>query len=395
MFDRNDWLMIGGSVLLLAGFMAWRYLDRYAHPQAFGANEKTGLPWYFWLLMGLVTILVLSYGVYFGLQAVKKNKAAAAQAEIDQAVAAGHTVALLPRSDAKPVKVSDINLWDRLADALPHDEHIAFEIGGNEEGISFTLHGSDPGIRAALTQVRAEWPGVQQRPIEADTDPARPPQDWSVWWCECAPTTWDKPVTPLSDEPLRAVFFELKGVMGQGRGLLQVIAKNDFGTRKALGQSAFAARAEKPDNAGVRAIRTREAKELEGRAQRTFLQATIRAVGMADTPERAQGIARGLGRAVAASFGHTNPVRVVAEGMENPAIPARQMGVSRAWSGQELAYLGHLTGQDMLFVAPRLQVASARSLPADPAMRVAQFDDVAQFVESKTPGDEQPGVRKI
>lgn len=392
MFERNDWLMIGAAFLALMGLMGWNYLGKHSRPQVFGAGAENGPPWYLWPLVFLLLLVFLSAGLYFGSRYVKKNQAAAAQAEIDQAVAVGPTVALLPRSDARPVQVDKINLWDRLADALPHDEHIAFEIGGNEDGISFTLHGSDLGIRAALTQVRAEWPGVQQRPIEAATDPAQLPDGWVMWWCECVPATWDKPVTPLSDEPLRAIFFELKGVMGQGRGLLQVIARNDFGTRKALGESAFAARASKPDNAGVRAIRTREAKEFEDRAKRTFLQATIRAVGMADTPERAQGIARGLGRAVAASFGHSNPVRVVAEGQENPAVAARQMGLARAWGGQELAYLGHLTGQDMLFVAPRLQVASARSLPADPAMRVVQFDDVAQFMEKETPGDRLPGV---
>ena len=296
-------------------------------------------------------------------------------------MASGPTVKLLPRSDARQVDPDKVKLWERLADALPHDEHVAFEVSGNEEGLAFTLHGSDKGLRAAMTQVRAEWPGVQQRNVETHDDPALLPDDWHLWWCECAPQQVDKPLEPLSDDPLRSIFFEIKGVLGQGRGLLQVIGRNDFGTRKALGEQAFAAHAERPDNAGVRAIRRREARDLEKRARRTFLQATIRTVGMADTSERAQGIARGLARAVTASFGHSNPVKRVREGESERGVVARQMGQSQAWGGHELAHLGHLTGEDMLSVAPRLEVASARALPADPAMRAQRSDDVTTFVE--------------
>jgi len=224
---------------------------------------------------------------------------------------------------------------------------------------------------------------MQRRPVDESEELAQLPEGWHIWWCECAPMTWDKPITPLSDDPLRAILIEIKGVMGQGRGLLQIIACNDFGTRKALGERAFAARADRPDNAGVRAIRTREAKEFEARAQRTFLQATVRTVGIADTLERAQGIARGMGRAVAASFGHSNPVRVQREGDDLTPVVERRMGLSAAWGGHELAYLGHLVGSNMLGLVPRLRVASARSLPADPAMRVVeQIDTVAIFEEA-------------
>jgi len=382
LFDRRDWLMMGGAFLALMAVLIWRAVDRGGRPQVLGADPgRAGAPLFLWVGLMVIVILLVMIVVGITMQLQRRRKAQMKQGQIDKAVSAGPTVLLLPRSDAKPVNPDKVNLWDRLADALPHDEHISFELGGNEEALGFRLHGSENGMRAALTQIRSEWAGVQQRPVEPTDDLAQLPQGWHLYWCECVPTTWDKPVTPLSDDTLRAVIIELKNVLGQGRGVLQVIARNDFGTRKAIGEQAFTARAQKLDNAGVRAIRTREAKELEDRARRTFLQATIRSVGMADTLERAQGIARGIARAVSAGFGHSNPVRVVREGQDQTQVLARQMGEQRAWGGHELAHLAHLTGSDMLFTAPRLQVASARSLPADPGMRATPIDLVAVFCE--------------
>jgi hypothetical protein len=180
------------------------------------------------------------------------------------------------------------------------------------------------------------------------------------------------------------VLVELNGVMGQGRGLLQVIARRDFGTRRAVGQRAVAARGAGSaiPHAGVRALRQKEARILEKRFDRTFLQATIRTVGMADTPERAQGIARGLARAVTAAFGPGNPVQRVKEGPDPQPVLQRHLGVTQAWGDHELAYLGHLVGQDMQTVAPRLVVASAQALPVAPAMRVTPHDQVAGFAEA-------------
>jgi len=298
---------------------------------------------------------------------------------IAERVKTGPTVLLLPRSDWRPVDPAKINLWARLADALPHDEPISFEIGGSGTDLFFALHGSDEGVRAALTQFKSEWSGVQRRPVE--TDHASVPSDWHVFWVELRPHSWREPINALSNDPLRSVLVEVNGVIGRGRGLVQVIAQNDFGTRAKLGNAAFNARAEKVQNAGVRAIRTREARGLEERAQRAFLQTTIRCVGIADSESRAEGIARGLARAVSASYGHSNPVKPVRSGKDPLPVLERRMGKSQAWADDELSTLAHLTGSDMLFVAPRLKTASAKSLPPDPEMRVTSIDITARFAE--------------
>jgi hypothetical protein len=303
---------------------------------------------------------------------------------IQKGVTEGPTLLLLPRSDWKPVDPAKVDLWARLADALPHDEQISFEVGGSDVELFFALHGSQDGVGAALTQFKSQWPGLQRRPFE--TDPAAVPEGWHVSWIELRPHSWKEPILSLSSDPLRSVLVEVNAVIGRGRGLVQVIARNDFGTRAKLGAAAFTARAETMPNAGVRAIRTREAKGLEGRAGRAFLQVTIRCVGIADSESRAQGIARGLARTVSASYGHRNPVKPVRYGTDARPVLERRMGKSQAWADDELATLAHLTGSDMLFVAPRLKTASAKSLPPDPEMRVTPMDVVAKFLEEKTNG---------
>jgi len=101
---------------------------------------------------------------------------------------------------------------------------------------------------------------------------------------------------------------------------------------------------------------------------------------MADTPERAQGIARGLARTIAASFSYSNPIRTMQEGQDPERVAGRALGKkSGSWSADELAYLGHLVGGDMLHVAPRLQSAAAKSLPADPEMRIGPQHQVARI----------------
>ncbi len=325
-----------------------------------------------WLIGGVLMLAI------FPVVRIVLNKRRAAM--IQKGVAEGPTLFLLPRSDWKPVDSSKVNLWARLADALPHDEQISFEVGGSDTDLFFALHGSEDGMRAALTQFKSEWPGLQRRPVEID--PAVVPEGWHVYWVELCPHNWKEPILALSNDPLRSVLVEVNGVIGQGCGLVQVLARNDFGTRAKLGTAAFNARAEKMQNAGVRAIRTREARGLEEREQRAFLQVTVRCVGIADSESRAQGIARGLARTVSASYGHRNPVKPVRYGKDPRPVLERRMGRSQSWADDELATLAHLTGSDMLFVAPRLKTASAKSLPPDPEMRVTTMDEVARFVEA-------------
>jgi hypothetical protein len=326
----------------------------------------------FWLIFGAAFFASIPIVKF-----VAKNKNVQA---INQRVASGPTMLLLPRSDWRPVDPSKINLWGRMADALPHDEHLSFEIGGSDTDLFFALHGSDEGVRAAMNQFKSEWPGVQRRP--AETDPASLLEGWHIHWVELRPRFWKEPIVALSSDPLRSVLVEVNGVIGRGRGLVQIIARNDFGTRAKLGTAAFNARAQQVQNAGVRALRTKEARSLEERAERAFLQVTIRCIGIADSESRAEGVARGLARAVSASYGHSNPVKPARSGKDHRPVIERQMGKSQAWADDELATLAHLTGSDMLFVAPRLKTASAKSLPPDPEMRVTPLDVTAKFVET-------------
>lgn len=321
--------------------------------------------WGRWILLALAIVGVVALFIALG-RAGRKRRAAQ---RLRDRVAAGPTVLLLPRADWKPVQPDRVQVWARLADSLPHDEHIAFEIAGNQDGLAFSLHGSEDGVRAALTQFKAEWPGLFRKPVQAEDDPACLPEGWQVWWVELAPASFEQAVQAVSDDPLRAVFIEINGVLGQGRALVQVIARRNFGARKQLGQRAFAARDDQSPSKGVRALRSQEAKEFEARARMDFLDVTLRVAGLADTRERAQGIARGLARAVAASFGGTNPVQPVRQGADPRPLLRREPGRMTPWTAGDLAALAHLPGSDLMQLAPRLQTAPARYLPADPEMR--------------------------
>ncbi len=378
MFDRRDWLMIGFSAAGLIAALIWRYARR--PPRALGANVRSpglGLP--IWLAVGLVVLLAFVAVVVVGRRLQQRRREAQRQAEIAQKVAAGPTVLLLPRADAKPRKLTDIQVWARLAEALPHDEHISFELAGNGDELAFALHGSEDGVRAALTQFRAEWPGMHRKAPEHDL--AALPEGWALWWVELAPQRYDDDVEAVVAEPLRPVLIEINGVMGQGRGLLQVIARRNFGVRRDLGQQAFAARDVETPSKGVRALRSQDAKRLEKRARLTYLDATVRAVGMADTPERAQGIARGLARAVAASFDSRNPVQPVRQGDDPEVVLARAPGQMAPWAADDLAALAHLPDSSLLGLAPRLKTAPARYLPAAPEMRFNPARHRTAFLE--------------
>jgi hypothetical protein len=330
------------------------------------------------LAAALVVGLIVGGGMLW--RAVRRRRAEKALLE---RVASGPTVQLLPRADWKRLDPEDVQVWVRLADALPHDEHLAFEIGGNQDGLAFSLHGSAEGVRAALTQFRAEWPGVFRKAVAAEEDLARPVEGWAVWWVELAPAAFERAVQAASADPLRAVLIELNGVLGQGRGLVQVIARRNFGVRKALGERAFAAREVETPSKGVRALRTQEAKELEARARATYLDVTVRVVGLADTSERAQGIARGLARAIAASFDSGNPVQPVRQGSDPQIVMRRAPGRMAPWSASDLAFLAHLAGSDLLGIAPRLATAPARYLPADPEMRFDAGKHHTAFLEEQ------------
>jgi hypothetical protein len=304
------------------------------------------------------------------------------RSRLEKRIADGPSEILLPRSDWKPIDPSKVELWSRLADALPRDEYLSFELAGNDVDNYFLAHASTEGLKAAIIQIRAEWKGTQKRPIERNDDPAILPEGWFIWFCELTPSTWRKPILAISDDPLRGLLIELNGVSGDGRGMVQVIAKRDFGTRKKLGRAAFTARDAQIDSKGVQAVRRQDARIYEERAQKTFLQATVRTVGLADTKDRAQGIARGLARTVAASFSSSNPVRRIKEGQDASKVLKRGMGRKGIWAADELAYLGHLIGSDMLMLAPRLRTAMAKQLPADPEMRVSVADATAVFAEA-------------
>lgn len=284
-------------------------------------------------------------------------------------VASGSTVMLLPRADWKPIDFKQVKIWGRAIDALPPDEHLSFEICGNGDSAAFYLHGSREGVAAALTHFKIEWPGLFYRPSNGEMDPFLS-KDRKVWWIELRPHSY-RMVRANTVDPLRAIFSEI-GMTPSTDGLagVQIIIKRGSGKiARELRQQAIAMHDIQTQSRGAKAMASREARELADRAMAHFLDVTVRVVGIGKTLDVARQIAGRLATSLRTSFESTNPLIVVRQGQDSDVVGMRRPGASYVWSSDDLAALGHLGGHDLLETFPNLQVAPARFLPADPAMR--------------------------
>ena len=346
-------LVIVAALILLAG----RY--NLLNPRGARAARDAAAAW--WLVNGrmvvagivLVIILLLVLLIWRW-----KLRLAEKRAILDR-VASGPTVQLLPRADWKS-DPTDNQIWARIANALPPGEHISFEICGNADQSYLALHGSQEGVSAAITQIVAEFPGLFYRPFAEE-------QAGAIYWIELSPVSFERAVRAVGD-PLRAVLLEIAN-LHDGRGMIQIIARRNSSARLMLGRKAFAVRDEELESNGMRALRTKEARELEVRAQDTTLDCTVRVVGIGEDHFAAQQIARRLAIAILSSFGPENPLRPVRQGADARPVIRREPGPMQVWAAQELAALAHLPDRDAIQLAPRLLRAPARYLPAAPEMR--------------------------
>ncbi|RLC56163.1 MAG: hypothetical protein DRI80_16620 [Chloroflexota bacterium] len=284
----------------------------------------------------------------------------------------GRTVFLLPRPDAPPVKVDRVGLWSRLADVIPRDEHITFELAGGSEGVAFFTRSTEGVDRAILTQVMSEWPGTQARPVEKpEDDPlSNDGEDGerTGWWVEVQPTGTERPIVASVPDPLMAILTEVARLPEGVRGGLQVQVRGDPFTRRRLGKKAARLTAQRA--AGKSLEQKRGEKGLDARAQRLFLEARLIVWAVAGTEEMARSVARSLARTLVAQFGPSNPLRKADEGAGAPTAREFPLFAGKPWADDELTAVAHLVGKDGRNVAPQLRVAPARSLPPSPESRV-------------------------
>jgi hypothetical protein len=301
---------------------------------------------------------------------------------IAQAVADGETWLLLRPKEARLVDVEKVTLWKRLAYAQPTREHFSFEVFGNSDKQGLAFHASKTKTRSVLREFFQEWPDMQRRTVEED-EPAFVPDGWSMHWVEVGPSSAESPVITSSRDPLLGLLSEIADIPGPTRALVQVIARSDTTTRRKLGQKSAAVRLGEVKNAGVRYQRTREAKILEERGSRLFLQAVVRVAAISPSPERARGTAIALADTLCNQFGPENPVIILAQGKPRKTIHlvARPIegGAIRSWADNEIVSLAHLPGGDALRYAPLLATGSAKSLPARPNLRIPQNASGACF----------------
>jgi hypothetical protein len=292
---------------------------------------------------------------------------------IGQSVAEGETWLLLRPKEARPVDIDKVTLWKRLAYAQPTGEHFSFELFGNSEKQGLAFHASKIKTRSVLREFFQEWPDMQRRTV-GEEEPAFVPEGWYIHWVEVGPSSAENPIIVSSRDPLLGVLSEIADVPAPTRALVQVIARSDTTTRRQLGLKSAAVRSGEVKNAGVRYQRTKEAKSLEERGSRLFLQAVIRVAAISPNPDRAKGSAIVLANTLCNQFGPDNPVVILAQAKPRKPITlaARSIegGTVRSWADNEIVALAHLPGGDVLKYAPLLTTGSAKSLPAKPDLHL-------------------------
>jgi hypothetical protein len=304
------------------------------------------------------------------------------QLAVDRAVAEGDTWLILRPKEAPPVEIEKIRLWQRLAYTQPTHEHFSFEAYGNSEGQGLALHASKNKVRTVLGELFQEWPDMQRRPA-GDADPALVPDGWYVYWLEVGPTNTERPVIPSSREPLLGVLSEIAAVPAPTRTLLQVVARLDNTTRDQLGRKSLIMRSSESPSAGMRYQNNQQARLLEERGARAFLQVVIRVAALSPLPTEAQRVATAFANVVCNQFGPDNPVLILAHSSARRPmdLPSRSFtgGVVCSWADDEIASLAHLPGGNALKFAPLLSTSSAKSLPATPDLRIPMQARLARY----------------
>ena len=308
---------------------------------------------------------------------------------IQEAVAHGESWMLLRPKEARPVEVDQVTLWRRLAYAQPTAEHFSFEAHGNADRQRLLIHATPTKLRGVLREFLQEWDDVQRRLIGGDSgepDPTLVPEGWSTFWLEVGPSSTDQPVTVSSRDPLLAVLSELADIPAPTQAMLQVIARSDTRTRRRLGTQSAEMRSGDVSDPGVRYQRTREAKRLEERGARLFLEVVVRVAAVSPNPERAHGAAVALANTLCNQFGPDNPVVILAQcddkrsAHREVSLSARTFaGAVRPWADDELAAIAHLPGGNALSAAPMLATGSAKALPAKPELRLPEKAFTARY----------------
>jgi predicted pyridoxine 5'-phosphate oxidase superfamily flavin-nucleotide-binding protein len=223
---------------------------------------------------------------------------------------------------------------------------------------------------------------MQRRPA-GEGDPAIVPEGWHIHWVEVGPASTEKPITISSRDPLLGVLSEIADVPCPTRVLVQVIARSDTTIRKQLGLKSADLRAAGARDTAMRYQHTQEAKTLEERGSRSFLQVVIRVAAISPHSDRARSTVNALANTICNQFGPENPVIILASASSKKTMNLAARPITsramRSWADNEIVALAHLPGGDALKFAPLLSTGSAKSLHANPDLRIPIHGRVAQY----------------
>lgn len=289
----------------------------------------------------------------------------------DQMQTEGVTYLLLPRRNGQPVRATQVQLWRRIAEILPPEQHVSFEVGGGRGGIVFSLRAPSATLaREVVSKVLEEWPHTQ---VEQAEGYVPLPMVEAVAWAEVCPQNREQPILLATPDPVGALLTQLAVLPDGVSGGMQVLVRADPYTDLRLSRKAARLTSKKPES-GPYAYRPsaeeqRRVQELDQRARERFVEVRVLLWAAAADEAEARAWAQKLAYVLTGQFNQGtlltgNRLQRGAEGME--ALTARTFPLltGMPWTTSELGALAYLPGRDGQIAAPQLRMAPALFLPA-------------------------------
>ncbi len=295
----------------------------------------------------------------------------------------GVTYLMLPRADGEPVKIEQVTLWNRIAQALPYYEHISFEMTGGEDEIVFSLRTtSDATAKNILSKVIAEWPGTMMRV-------GKDPLPHTAYFVEVKALKADLPIVASTPDPMKAILAEIAILPKGMKAGLQVFVREDPFTRLKLSRKADKKTRKKPLNNmnlfivsddkknpysnNLSAEDRRKIQWLDERAQEAFVEVRLIIWAVCESDELSRRTVTTLAKTLSSQY-HPNNKLIKGWRIKKGNVQARTFPTfsGRPWVASELGTIAHLVGKDALLSAPQLVTAPARPLPASTECRITE-----------------------
>lgn len=373
---KNYLILVGIALIITVGFpLIAEYADVAPEDISGLATLEAGG---FYVLRAAPIILILLFLLNLFSVKYKQKKI---NTSMEQS---GITYLMMPRADGEAVRIEQVTLWHRIAQALPYYDHICFEMTGGEDEIVFSLRATnEDAAKNILSKIIAEWPGTMMRKAKQDPIPDK------AYFVEVKAIKKDMPIVASTPDPMKALLAEI-AILPKGiKAGLQIFVREDPYTRMKLLRKADKKTRKKPESKmnilvvsddkknpysnNLSAEDRRKVQWLDQRAQEAFVEVRLIVWATCDSDEIARRTVKELAKSLSSQY-HPNNKLLKGWRIKTGNVRARTFPTfsGRPWVASELGTIAHLVGKDALLSAPQLVTAPARPLPASTECRITE-----------------------